>query len=139
MTPLPRFVEVQIVSPLRVLHEGRVVGPADFRPWDMLGYLVRRVSMLSAFHTDHPHEADFRALKELGRAARIVERDLAWRDQARWSATRQEEIAMGGITGWFVLDMAGLEPLWPYLWLGPWLHAGKSATMGIGAIMLRPA
>lgn len=137
--PLPRFVEVRIVSPLRLLRDGRLVGPAEFQPWDMLGYLVRRVAMLSAFHTDHPHETDFRRLKEIGATARIVERTLAWRDQSRWSAGRAEEIAMGGIVGWFVLDMAGLEPLWPYLWLGPWLHAGKSATMGLGAIALHPA
>ena len=46
---------------------------------------------------------------------------------------------MGGIVGGFVLDMTGLAPLWPYLWLGPWLHAGKAATMGMGAVLLRPA
>lgn len=137
--PMPRFIEVELLSPLRLLRQGRLVGADLFQARDMLGYLVRRVSMLSYFHTDCPHETDFRHLKELASRLHIVERNLAWWDQHRWSATRQEEIDMGGLTGWFVLDLREATPLWPYLWLGPWIHAGKGATMGQGAVALRPA
>nr|WED69497.1 CRISPR system precrRNA processing endoribonuclease RAMP protein Cas6 [Pectobacterium colocasium] len=27
-----------------------------------------------------------------------------------------------------------LTPLWPWLWLGQWLHVGKTAASGWGAI-----
>lgn len=137
--PMPRFVEVRLLSPLRVARSGRVVGADEFHPRDMLGFLVRRVSMLSTFHTTEPHDTDFRRLKETAARARMVERNLGWREQTRWSPTLQEEIPMGGLVGWFILDLTGLSPLWPYLWLAPWLHAGKGATMGQGAVALRPA
>ena len=43
---------------------------------------------------------------------------------------------MGGLVGSFILNLSGLETVWPYLWLGQWIHAGKAATMGLGAIRL---
>ncbi|MGH8476071.1 MAG: CRISPR system precrRNA processing endoribonuclease RAMP protein Cas6 [Methylococcales bacterium] len=46
---------------------------------------------------------------------------------------------MGGIVGRFQLDETELEPFWPYLWIGQWLHAGKSATMGPGRYAIEAA
>ena len=31
-----------------------------------------------------------------------------------------------------------LAALWPWLWLGQWLHVGKNATMGMGGYALQP-
>ena len=54
-----------------------------------------------------------------------------------WSGRQQQELDMGGGIGSFVLDLRGREPLFPYLWLGQWLHAGKGAVLGLGAIRVR--
>jgi hypothetical protein len=62
---------------------------------------------------------------------------LASADQKRWSGHTRQELDMGGIIGSFVLDMRGVEPLFPYLWLGQWLHAGKGAVMGMGTLRLK--
>ena len=43
-------------------------------------------------------------------------------------------IKMGGLLGSLSLPLAGLEPFWPFLWLAPWVHVGKGATMGLGAV-----
>jgi CRISPR/Cas system endoribonuclease Cas6 (RAMP superfamily) len=45
---------------------------------------------------------------------------------------------MGGLVGRMVLDLSGAPDLWPFLWHGQWLHAGKGATMGMGAYRLLP-
>jgi CRISPR/Cas system endoribonuclease Cas6 (RAMP superfamily) len=63
---------------------------------------------------------------------------LAMADQMRWSGAQRRELDMTGIIGSFVLDLSGAEALFPYLWLGQWVHAGKGAVMGMGAIRLRP-
>ena len=46
--------------------------------------------------------------------------------------------ALGGVLGRWSLrgDPATLAALWPWLWLGQWLHVGKNATMGMGAYAL---
>jgi CRISPR/Cas system endoribonuclease Cas6 (RAMP superfamily) len=63
---------------------------------------------------------------------------LAEADQRRWSAQQKQALDMGGVIGSFVLDMTGRAALFPYLWLGQWVHAGKGAVMGMGAIRVRP-
>lgn len=63
---------------------------------------------------------------------------LAPETQMRWSASQQRDVDMSGIIGSFVLDLRGAEALFPYLWLGQWLYAGKGTVMGMGAIRLRP-
>jgi hypothetical protein len=128
----PPEVEVVQLSPLRVQREGRLVGPADFRPGDLLSNLIRRVSMLTYFFTDHPLETDFRALADLARRLQAKRAELGWVDIVRRSSRQDALMRMGGIVGRFVLPLQGAEPLWPYLWLGQWIGAGKGATMGLG-------
>ncbi len=135
----PRFIEVTLVSPMRLVRDNRPVRADTFTAADLFSALVRRVSMLSYFHADQTHETDFRALKAMAQSARVVERDLGWQDQIRWSAAHRAEIDMGGLVGWFVLDMTRLAQLWPYLWLAQWTHVGKGTTSGLGAVALKPA
>ena len=136
--PVPRFVEVRLASPLRLAQDNHPIGPDIFRPSDLLASLVRRVSMLSEFHAESL-ATDFRALKTLWLGARMIERDLGWHGGHRWSASQKEEIDASGLVGFFVLDMTGLIPLWPYLWLGQWIHAGKGTAFGLGGLSLHPA
>ena len=46
---------------------------------------------------------------------------------------------MGGLLGTLSLPLRGLEPFWPFLSLAPWVHAGKGATMGLGAMRVAAA
>lgn len=127
-------VAVTFATPLRLKCDERLVGPDELTAGALLMSLLRRVSMLSYFHTEAPHETDFERLKQLAAGARVTARALAWHEQARWSATHQDRLAMGGIIGRAALELA--PALWPYLWLGQWLHAGKGTTMGNGALRL---
>jgi hypothetical protein len=137
--PMPDAVEVHLISPLRLTFDNKLVGPAHFRPGDLLRALLRRISMLMTFHTGADLETDFRALTDLAHQARMGEPTLSLAAQQRWSANKADLIKMDGLLGGFLLDMRGLEPLWPYLWLGQWVHAGKGTVMGLGAIHVREA
>jgi len=45
----------------------------------------------------------------------------------------------GGLLGSLSLPLAGIEPFWPFLALAPWVHVGKGATMGLGAMRVTAA
>ena len=48
-------------------------------------------------------------------------------------------MALGGVVGqWHLHTNADtLEQLWPWLWLGQWLHVGKNASFGLGGYRLQ--
>lgn len=134
----PPACRIALLTPLRVKRDGRHVGPDDFRFADLFGHLLRRVSMLTAFHTDTPLETDFRALMDSARQVEAVS-TLTWQDRTRYSHRQKAAMQLGGVVG--QIDLAGtdLGPFWPYLWLGQWLHAGSGATMGLGHYRIEAA
>ena len=56
---------------------------------------------------------------------------LHWQDWSRFSSRQQREMTLGGVLGEWTLE-GDLSRLFPWLWLGQWLHVGKNATMGMG-------
>ncbi len=134
--PLPDALRVEILTPLRLRHQERYVTPADFQFADLFSSLLRRISMLSYFHTDTPLETDFAGLTRQARTVEVLEPDLSWWDWTRYSTRQESEMQMGGLLGHFSLRGEQLADFWPYLWLGQWTHAGKAATMGLGRYRL---
>jgi hypothetical protein len=100
--------------------------------------LLRRISLITYFHTDTPLETDFAALTKQARLHNFSAQQLKWYDWTRYSSRQQTEMNMGGLIGSLQLDMQGLEPFWPYLWLGQWTHLGKGTSMGMGAYSIKP-
>lgn len=134
--PCPARLTLTLETPLRLRHAEKLVGTQTFQFGILFSNLLRRVSLLSAFHTDTPLEADFAGLSQAGwticcRAAR-----LHWREWVRYSSRQDTLLQMGGLVGEVELDGADLEPFWPYLWLGQWTHAGKGTVMGLGRYRL---
>jgi hypothetical protein len=77
-------MRLRFETPLRLQRDERLVTPETFRFSDLFGPLLRRVSMLTYFHTDTPLETDFPALMELARQVNLAEMKLAWKD---WTDT----------------------------------------------------
>lgn len=127
----PSSVEIRLITPLRIKRNGRHVGPAEFHFSDVFSCLLRRVSMLTYFHTSTPLEADFHELVEASRTIK-AQATLTWRDLSRYSSRQKAEMRMGGLVGQVQIDGQDVSPFWPYLWLGQWIHAGTGATMGLG-------
>ncbi len=134
----PGRVLFALETPLRIRQAEKLIGPDAFQFGALFANLLRRVSLLTTFHTDAPLEADFAALSQAGWVIRPRTARLRWHEWSRYSSRQDALLQMGGLIGEVELDGAGLEPFWPYLWLGQWTHAGKGAVMGLGQYRLEP-
>lgn len=137
--PAPLAVRLRFETPLRLQRDDRLVTPETFRFSDLFGPLLRRVSMLTYFHTETSLETDFAGLMEQARQLELSEVKLAWKDWTRYSSRQKTAMQMGGLVGEIMVQLAEGSPLWPYLWLGQWVHVGKGTSMGLGRYTIQPA
>ena len=133
---MPARFRLRLLTPLRVRREDDLVEPERLGFDEFVATLLRRLALLSRFHTDIAWRFDHAGLRELAARAAIVEQRLSWQDWARYSTRQQRRIPMGGVVGHSVVEAGGLEPLWPMLWLGQWTHLGKGAVMGLGRYLV---
>lgn len=127
-----RAVRLVIDSPLRLQDNGRALAADELSPRRLVAALVRRAALLFEFHADRPGLGA--GAPALARHAETLadERDLEWHDWTRYSSRQKQSMTLGGVLGSWTLR-GDLAPVLPWLWLGQWLHAGKNATMGMGA------
>lgn len=126
-------------TPLRVKRDGRLVAAEALGFADLFGSLLRRVSMLMEFHGEAPLETDFAALMTLARRVDLGERRLGWKEEGRYSSRQKALMRVGGIVGVAALPSNMPAALWPYVWLGQWVHAGHLTTMGFGSYRVTTA
>ncbi len=134
--PMPERFRLRLRTPLRVRRENDLVEPHRLSFDEFVASLLRRLALLSRFHTEAAWRLDHAGLRQLAAQARVAEQRLDWQDWARYSSRQQRRIPMGGVVGHYLVESAGLGPLWPLLWLGQWSHAGKGAVMGLGRYVL---
>lgn len=129
---VPEALTVRLHSPLRVRHQGRLLRPEalDFRQF--FRAVGRRIVALARAHGGRVEEARYPELVRAAGAVPVLRARLSWHDLPRYSSRQRAPMRMGGIVGSFELRGGGLEPFWPWLWLGQWVHAGRATTMGLG-------
>lgn len=130
---MPARITLTFHTPLRIKHDQKNVTPSNFNFGALFSTLLRRISMISYFHTDTPLDADFAGLTARAKQVTIADQQLHWYDWTRYSSRQQTEMNLGGMVGTITLDTNELEAFWPYLWLGQWTHVGKATSMGLGA------
>jgi hypothetical protein len=135
--PMPAQIELTFHSPLRIKQDQKNLSTGDFNFGALFSTLLRRISMISYFHSDTPLETDFAGLTAKAKTVQFASQQLKWYDWTRYSSRQQAEMNMGGLIGSVVLDTRDLEDFWPYLWLGQWTHVGKATSMGMGAYSIR--
>lgn len=136
--PNPTQVTLQFHTPLRLQHQGQPLRADQLTPYALVAAVARRVALVMEFHA---HEAQWgpqaRAVSPLGNSLTDT-RELRWFDWTRYSSRQHQEMTLGGLLGRWALhgDSDTLTSIWPWLWLGQWLHVGKNATMGLGGYTL---
>jgi len=139
MPQAPDRLKIQFYTPVRIKQQGKNLTPDTFNFPAFFGNLLRRISMLTYFHTDTPLETDFAALTRQARELDFTEKELYWYDWTRYSSRQKTEMQMGGLLGSIAIDISNHPQFWPYLWLGQWTHAGKATSMGMGHYILEAA
>lgn len=134
--PAPLAVQIQFKTPFRATHQGSLVDGASFELGSFLMGLIRRLSLLSAYHVPRILEADFVSLRQLAQQIRPHTTDFDWYGWRRYSNRQQHVIAMDGMLGNFDLVGTDWQVFWPWLWWGQWTHAGKGTVMGLGEYRL---
>lgn len=133
----PEYIQINIHSPIRIKQQGKNLNPQTFNFPGFFGNLLRRISMLSYFHSDQPLETDFASLTNQAKRTSFSQQNLQWYDWARYSSRQNTEMNMGGVVGTLSLDLKNNEQFWPYLWMGQWTHVGKATSMGLGHYTLQ--
>jgi hypothetical protein len=134
--PCPERVTLVLETPLRLRVKDHYLNPQRFHFGPLFSNLLRRISLLTTFHTDTPLETDFAALAQAAHRIEVENTELRWHDWTRYSSRQDTLLKMGGLLGRVTLAGSDLSPFWPYLWLGQWTHAGKGTSMGLGKYRL---
>ena len=138
-SPAPQF-RVRLLTPLRLRTRGSYVRPAEAFG-EFSASVLRRASLMFRFHGSHPDQASncAAAISALIPQTRDWQPDatsLQWEDWTRYSNRQQTSMQMGGLLGHMDATLHERHHLWPWLWLGQFLHAGKASSMGLGAYSL---
>ncbi|MGZ8237419.1 MAG: CRISPR system precrRNA processing endoribonuclease RAMP protein Cas6 [Methylobacter sp.] len=129
---MPARIRISIHTPMRIKQDSKNIRGDHFNFAAFFGSLLRRISMLTYFHTNTPLETEFASLMHKAKTIEFADKKLRWYDWTRYSSRQQTEMQLGGVIGTLELELKGLEAFWPYLWLGQWVHAGKATSMGMG-------
>jgi hypothetical protein len=128
-------LQLDFVSPVKLKEREKWVETPEFSA--IARALIRRLRILSEVYGDGewPH-AEYGPLLDLADSVRLEHHETHWMDYARHSkqsGTYQVEGFVG--PAWYTVK--DFRPLLPVLWLGQWLHIGKSYVIGSGRYKLQ--
>ncbi len=125
-----RAIGIRYLSPVKIKEGGQWVERPEFGV--VMRAVVRRLRILSLVHGagEWPHQA-YGLLLDLADAVRLEHAETHWTGFSRYSQ-RSGAQEVEGFLGQAWYGGADLRPLLPALWLGQWLHIGKSYVVGGG-------
>lgn len=126
----PPHLELQLLTPLRLQSQGKILNTDNISAAYLLRQLMRRCATIAQTYFATPIHTDYSALS--ASAEQVQEkRQLHWQDYPRYSNRQQQEMNLGGLIGTWQLYQ--LPPAYSQLLqLGQWLHIGKETTFGHG-------
>lgn len=135
--PIPASASLDLLTPLRLQHQGRPLGPKQITAERLLIGLIKRIGLLDECHDGHRQRIDFKALAAAARQVHASS-ELGDAHILRRSQRQGQLMRLDGVRGRIVLS-GDLAPFWPFLHLGQWTHLGKNASFGLGQYRLIPA
>lgn len=135
--PRPEPLELELLTPLRLKRGGQYVNQQRLDSRALFGPLIERIRLLQALYPA-PSEGSPAPTPDMDRLKQAIDRtaisqpQLHWADWTRWSSRQGTHMQLGGLLGTLRLTGPGLAALWPFIWLGQWVHLGKQSSFGLG-------
>ena len=136
--PNPRHAHLHLRSPMRLQHYGDWMTAEHLTAPILLKAVLRRYQMMAQLYAvpqaepqqpqpiESVTEFDPIQLDQV-----TLERRVKWMQWTRYSNRQRREMTLGGLVGRvYLTDIP--DEIWPYLYLGQWLHAGKNSIFGLG-------
>jgi len=128
--------KITLLTPLRIKRHGRLITPRTFQIEHFFSALARRIAEIGEYYGAAGKTIHWPDLLGDQAVPQPFEVDLRWWDWTRYSARQKSSMQMGGLIGALVFEPGVLAPWSDLLWLGQWLHVGKTPSMGLGAYRL---
>lgn len=125
-------ITMYLQTPLRLRVDNNILTPHNLELRPLFTTLLRRISLFAANQNHTLLTIDFKKLALIAETIKITERQLEWFPWQRYSSRQQNYVTMDGLIGTLKFDLSQATELWPYLWIGQWLHIGKGTSMGMG-------
>lgn len=128
---------IQLLTPLRLKTDNKLIGPREFRAELFLKAAYRRITLLAKTSNCHLATEWFDRVDTSLKNIEMTDLCLHWQDWVRYSSRQKTKMNLGGLVGSFKLK-GELAPAWPILYLSQWVHVGKSTAFGLGKIQATP-
>lgn len=130
---LDSSVQLEMITPLRVLHQGKPFFRAGFA--EIFPFLLRRVTSLLAAYAGVELSSHPASLISMAKQVEVVQNSLHWKD---WRTLNNEhgDQNLGGLIGALRLQGDTLTELLWILQLGCLFNVGKGASYGAGQYRL---
>lgn len=122
-------IKIKFLTPYRIIYEGKEAQHLAFHI--LIRSLLRRIGLLSYFHSDKPYDINFTDLIAKAQKVRTLQTNLTFHGQSRYSTKQHQRIPMQGMIG-EVTYQGNLTNFIPYLKIGEMVHIGKGTVFGMG-------
>ncbi len=128
-------IEIELLTPLRLIRQGRLCKRADFSTF--VRNLCLRLLNLQRFHGWNEADMPVAEMVAAAEKIRIVEDQTRWFDWQRFSNRQGRWMTLGGLVG-RISFRGDLHPFLPLLVMGSWINLGKGTSFGLGRYRLNP-
>ncbi len=129
-------VVLRFLTPTRLVENGRLVKPHDFRFKPLLQRLLDRLEALSRDFSETKLSVDFSGLVAASERVRVVDNRLWWEELRSYSTRQRADTPTSGLLGSVTLEADDWSPFLPYLVWGQFTHVGKDAVKGNGELLI---
>ncbi|MFP4050034.1 MAG: CRISPR system precrRNA processing endoribonuclease RAMP protein Cas6 [Desulfovermiculus sp.] len=129
-TKAPRALTLELKTPLKLIQDHQIMRQEPHFQ-DIFRSLLRRIALLGQFHCDARPDCDFRSFIDQSREIDTQESDISWMNWTRYSTRQEAKMPGSGFVGRLTFQ-GDLQPYWPFLCLGRYVHVGKNTSFGLG-------
>jgi hypothetical protein len=125
-------ITIRFLTPTRIIEQGQLVKPDEFRFKPLFQRLLDRLEALSRDFSDTKLEVDFSGLAEAAEDVHVVDNRLWWEELRSYSTRQRRDTPTSGLLGTVIVEAEDWPPFLPWLAWGQFVHVGKDAVKGNG-------